>query len=119
YPEDEPSIGAAGIVYVRRARPGSANIGAAGVVVAHDHGVTIRSRNGLWLAIPLPTAGRGKGGSRITPEQWKAKTGLDLRFISTGRGRAVLVADNSRMNSKGRFVLDRRKGKWQARRATT
>jgi len=119
YPEDQPSLNAAGLVYLRRAVPGSPNIGAAGIVAAHSAGVVIRGSRGFWLAIPLPAAGRGKGGSRITPAEWQARTGRELRFVATGRGRAVLVADNSRVNTKGRAVLDRRRGKLQARRATT
>lgn len=119
YPEGRDSVNAAGMVFVTPAKPGSLAIGAAGIVGAHSSGVLIQARQGVWLAIPLPAAGRAKGGARITPSQWKARTGRELRFVRTGPGRAVLVADDMRINTKGRAVLDRRKGKLQAKRATT
>ncbi len=109
YPGNQPSINAAGQVWTK----------APEVIGAHEKGAIIRASKGFWLAIPLPAAGRGKGGRHITPAEWQARTGRELRFVSTGRGRAVLVADNSRVNTKGRAVLDRRRGKLQTRRATT
>jgi hypothetical protein len=44
------------------------------IVGAHDAGPLIRSRNGFWLAIPTPAAGRAVGGRRITPGAWERKT---------------------------------------------
>ena len=57
YPKGKQSIKAAGLVYSR----------APEVVGAHDRGATIRSKDGFWLAIPLPAAGRGPRGKRMTP----------------------------------------------------
>ena len=51
------------------------------IVGAHDTGPLIRSRNGLWLAIPTPAAEKALGGRRITPGAWERKTGLRLRFV--------------------------------------
>ncbi len=57
------------------------------IVGAHDAGPLIRSKNGFWLAIPTPAAGKALGGRRITPAAWERKTGLRLRFVYR-RGRA-------------------------------
>ena len=51
------------------------------IVGAHDAGPLIRAKNGLWLAIPTPAAGKALGGRRITPAAWERKTGLRLRFV--------------------------------------
>ena len=52
YPKGQMSIKAAGLVYSR----------APVIVGAHDQGATIRSKDGFWLAIPLPAAGKGPRG---------------------------------------------------------
>jgi hypothetical protein len=73
------------------------------IIGAHDAGPLIRSRNGLWLAIPAPAAGRALGGRRITPESWERKTGLRLRFAYRRTGPSLLVAEG-RLNTKGQAV---------------
>ena len=62
------------------------------IIGAHDAGPLIRSRNGLWLAIPTPAAGKALGGRRITPAAWERKTGLRLRFVPRRSGASLLVA---------------------------
>jgi hypothetical protein len=62
------------------------------IIGAHDAGPLIRSKNGLWLAIPTPAAGKALGGRRITPAAWERKTGLRLRFIYRRVGASLLVA---------------------------
>lgn len=42
------------------------------IVGAHDTGPLIRSRNGFWLAIPTPAAGKSTRGGRITPRRMGA-----------------------------------------------
>ena len=84
YPKGQMSIKAAGLVYSR----------APVIVGAHDQGATIRSKDGFWLAIPTPAAGKSARGGRITPGEWERRTGLRLRFaslcppqrVSPGRG---------------------------------
>ncbi|MDP1669529.1 DUF6441 family protein [Phaeovulum sp.] len=71
------------------------------IVGAHDTGPLIRSKNGLWLAIPTPAAGKSTRGGRITPAEWERRTGLRLRFIYRRRGPSLLVAEG-RLNTKGR-----------------
>ena len=63
----------------------------------------IRSKNGFWLAIPTPAAGKSTRGGRITPGEWERRTGLRLRFIYRRRGPSLLVAEG-RLNTKGRAV---------------
>ena len=65
------------------------------IVGAHDAGPLIRSKNGFWLAIPTPAAGKALGGRRITPAAWERKTGLRLRFIYRRTGPSLLVADGA------------------------
>jgi hypothetical protein len=79
------------------------------IVGAHDAGPLIRSRNGFWLAIPTPAAGRAQGGRRITPGGWERTTGLRLRFVYRRVGPSLLVADSVRMNSRGQAAVSRSK----------
>lgn len=78
------------------------------IVGAHDAGPLIRSREGFWLAIPTPAAGKSTRGGRITPGEWERRTGLRLRLIYRRRGPSLLVAE-ARLNSKGRAVASRAK----------
>ena len=78
------------------------------IVGAHDTGPLIRSKNGFWLAIPTPAAGKSTRGGKITPSEWERRTGLRLRFIYRRKGPSLLVAEG-RLNSKGRAVASRSK----------
>ena len=75
---------------------------AAEIADAFDRGVLIRSKHGLWLAIPTAEAGtRGLGRARITPGGWERRTGMRPRFVFR-RGRpSLLVADDARINARG------------------
>jgi hypothetical protein len=92
YPRSGESISAASLVFSR----------AAEITDAFDRGVLIRSKHGLWLAIPTAEAGtRGVGRARITPLGWERRTGMRLRFVFR-RGRpSLLVADDARVNARG------------------
>lgn len=78
------------------------------IVGAHDAGPLIRSKNGFWLAIPTPAAGKSTRGGKISPGEWERRTGLRLRFIYRRRGPSLLVAEG-RLNTKGRAVASRSK----------
>ena len=80
YPKGEPSLGAAALVYSK----------APHIVGAFDEGVTIRSRNGFWLAIPTDAAGKSVTGGRITPGEWERRNGRRLKFVYR-RGRPGLL----------------------------
>lgn len=96
YPVGDVSMGAASLVYARpNKKPGSAS--AADLMDAFDRGVTIRSQNDFWLAIPLPAAGRqasrgGRGDKRLSPLVWEERTGRKLKFIFR-KGRPSLLVD--------------------------
>lgn len=92
YPKGRPSLNAAALVWSK----------APVIVGAHDSGPLIRSKNGFWLAIPMPTAGKSSRGGRITPGAWERRTGLRLRFVYRRTGPSLLVADNIRVSKTGR-----------------
>ena len=98
YPKGGESLNAAALVWSN----------APVIVGAHNTGPLIRSRNGFWLAIPTPAAGKSTRGGRITPGEWERRTGLRLRFVYRRRGPSLLVAEG-RLNSKGRAVASRAK----------
>ncbi|MCE8523470.1 hypothetical protein KBY30_20995 [Ruegeria pomeroyi] len=78
------------------------------IVSAHDTGPLIRSKDGLWLAIPLPAAGKSLRGGRITPGEWERRRGLRLRFVYRRTGPSLLVAEG-RLNSRGLGVASQSK----------
>lgn len=78
------------------------------IIGAHEQGPLIRSKNGLWLAIPTPAAGKSLRGGRITPVEWERRRGARLRFIYRRRGPSLLIAE-SRLNSKGLAVASKSK----------
>lgn len=86
FPKGQPSMNAAVLVYTKSPK----------VFSAHEKGALIRAKDGVWLAIPLPAAGRGPNGSRMTPAQWEAKNGRVLRFVYWGGRIAKLVDDGTR-----------------------
>jgi hypothetical protein len=104
FPEHGQSLEAAAFVWSRAPK----------IVDAFDRGVVIRSRRGLFLAIPTAAAGQiGRGASgmreRITPQGWERRTGMKLRFVYR-RGRpSLLVADKARINKRGLAAANRRK----------
>jgi hypothetical protein len=78
------------------------------IIGAHDTGPLIRSKDGFWLAIPTPAAGKGTRGKALTPGEWERRRGLRLRFIYRRNGPSLLVADG-RLNSRGLGVASRSK----------
>ncbi len=98
YPANRASLSAAALVWSK----------APVIVGAHDTGPLIRSRNGLWLAIPTPAAGKSLRGGRISPGEWECRTGLRLRFVYRRTGPSLLVAEG-RLNTKGQAVVSRSK----------
>jgi hypothetical protein len=98
FPKSGDSLNAAALVWSK----------APVIIGAHDTGPLIRSKDGFWLAIPTPAAGKSMRGGRITPGEWERRTGLRLRFIYRRRGPSLLVAEG-RLNSKGRAVGSRAK----------
>lgn len=103
YPKGQPSLAAAGYVWSKAPR----------LVRLYAEGAIIRSRRGLFLAIPTPAAGRfGDVRRKITPGSWERTHGLRLRFVYRRGSPSLLVADNARLTKRGRAVanIGRRKG---------
>ena len=98
FPKSGESLNAAALVWLN----------APVIVGARDIGPLIRTKNGFWLAIPMPAAGKSTRGGRITPGEWERRTGLRLRFIYRRRGPSLLVAEG-RLNTKGRAVASKSK----------
>ena len=98
FPKGKPSLSAAALVWSK----------APVIVGAHDTGPLIRSRNGFWLTIPTPAAGRGLRGGRITPAEWERRTGLRLRFVFRRTDPSLLVAESG-IDSRGQARASRSK----------
>ena len=92
FPKVTPSLNAAALVWSN----------APVIVGAHDTGPLIRSKDGFWLAIPIPEAGKPIRGGRISPGEWERRTGMRLRFVYRRTGPRLLVADNVRVSKSGR-----------------
>ena len=58
------------------------------IVGAHDTGPLIRSKNGFWLVIPTPAAGKSTRGGHITPGEWERRTGLRCASFTVAEARA-------------------------------
>ncbi|MBI5121337.1 MAG: hypothetical protein HZA67_10050 [Rhodospirillales bacterium] len=87
YPKGQNSLRAAGFIFSK----------APGIVRAYEEGAVIRSRNGTWLAIPTPAAGKyGDGRQKMTPGLWERMHGARLKFVYRRRGPSLLVAENQR-----------------------
>ena len=72
------------------------------IVTAFDQGMTIRSRQGLWLAIPTDSTPR-KGRRLATPVEVEAMFNQDLIFLH-GRGGQMLAFVNAiKAKSGGKF----------------
>lgn len=98
YPERRDSLNAAAYVWTRAPK----------ILDAFERGALIRSQNGFYLAIPTPAAGaKGPGNRRITPGGWEQRTGMKLRFVYRRGGPSLLVADEARINTRGRAVASR------------
>lgn len=93
YPTGKPSLSAAASVFSK----------APHIHTAFDRGETIRSPNGVWLAIPTENAPKKVGRKRITPSNFPEHIFGPLRFVFIrGQKRfAFLVVDKVR-KSKGK-----------------
>lgn len=95
YPRGQASISAAALVWTK----------APELMDVFDKGAVIRSKEGFFLAIPTPAAGAVRGSGfqpRLTPGVWERRTGLRLRFVYRRGAISLLVADNTRLDKKGR-----------------
>lgn len=101
YPKGASSASAAMLAYTKSPE----------LFYAHETGATIRSSEGFYLAIPLPAAGKGKRGRRITPAEFEARRGVRLRFVYR-RPYSFLYAEGRLSGGKrsaGQFRVSRSK----------
>ena len=98
YPKGEPSLRAAALIWLKAPK----------ILSAFEQGVTIRAREGVWLAIPLPAAGKSSRGGRITPAEFEQRRGLRLRFVYR-RGKASLLVAEGRLGSRGTVAASKSK----------
>lgn len=101
FPKRGASLNAATTIYPQ-------GIGVQNMMAAVETGKVVRSANGYWLAIPLPAAGRVRGGKKPTVGEWEKKKGRRLEFVYLKRNHALLV-------DTGRYSRPRdqkRRGKW-------
>ena len=97
YPKSAQSIGAAGFVWSKAPK----------LVRIYDEGAVIRSKHGLFLAIPTAAAGRyGDRRRKITPGAWERIHGQRLRFVYRRGSPGLLVADNARLTKRGRAAAN-------------
>lgn len=103
FPQGRNSLDAAGWIETKAPK----------IIDVFSRGATIRARNGTWLAVPLPAAGRfglragmqgmgvttNKRGARerITPGGFERRTGLRLRFVYGNGRKAYLVVDAAKL----------------------
>ncbi len=99
YPKSGGSLNAAAFIY---AQPKTAPV----ILTGHDQGSLIRSSSGFWLAIPLPAAGKGARGAKMSPAAWEQKTGRQLKFIYR-KGRNGLLVDTG-TKARGNVMVRRR-----------
>ncbi len=84
---DNRGLDAASLVYTKAPQ----------IIRAFDQGAVIRSKSGLWLAIPTPNAPRrGVGGKRINPSNFPEHRFGPLRFVYRRRGPSLLVVEGRR-----------------------
>jgi len=102
YPRGQPSLNAATIVYTKAPK----------LIGSFERGAVIQGKTGNWLAIPTKFAGpRRSRRNKLTPIDFERRTGLRLRMVMVTPNRAMLVADGSRVSSKGFARADRRRGR--------
>lgn len=98
YPGGSNSLSAAGTVWSN----------APHIVESMDKGAIIRSRDGLWLAIPTDSAPkRGIGRKRLSPSNFPEHRFGPLRFVYRKTGPSLLVVDDQRRTKAGDYTRSR------------
>ena len=82
------------------------------IIRAFDEGVTIRSKDGFWLAIPTAAAPKsGIGGKRINPSNFPTEHRFGpLRFVYRRGKSSLLVVDGVRVSAQTGRVGRQAKG---------
>lgn len=94
YPKGRKSIKAAGLIYPDMPK----------VIRAFTSGEPIRTKHGSFLAVPTPAAPKkGVGGKRISPSNFPEHSLGKLVFVYRPRGVSLLVVENLKAGSTGKF----------------
>lgn len=73
------------------------------IVRAFDEGTLVRSKDGLFLAVPTPAAPkRGVGGGRISPANFPEQVYGPLHMVYRPGRPSLLVVNNARVDAGGR-----------------
>ena len=99
FPKAGASLNAAAVVWSK----------APVIIGAHDAGPLIRARNGLWLAIPTPAAGKALGGRRITPGGLGAEDRAQAAVRLSPDRAEPARRRQARLNSRGLAAASRSK----------
>lgn len=73
-----------------------------GAIRSFSRGGRVKGVDGGWTAIPTDAAGPRGRGRNLTPAEWEARTGQQLRPVYRPGRAPILVADG-RVNARGRF----------------
>lgn len=106
YPKGTDSMNAAALVYTKAPK----------IIGAFEAGPVIRSQSGLWLAIPLPAAGHGRYGRKMTPATWERRHGIPLRFVYRRGKNPLLVAEDARLSTGKRRAGEARRKRGRRRK---
>ena len=81
YPKGKQSISAAGQVYSNAEK----------IMLGFEEASIIRSKNGLWLAIPTDNIPKRVRGKRMTPTLYEQTKGVRLQFVYRRNNCSLLV----------------------------
>lgn len=102
FPKTGVSLGAAATVFTKASQ----------LIDVFERGATIRSSDGLWLAIPTPAAPKkGVGGKRLTPSNFPEHRFGTLRFVYRPSGVSLLVVDGLRQSTGKRAAFKKARSK--------
>ena len=86
FPKSAYSLKTAGVVYSKAEK----------IMQSFEYGLTIRGKDGFWLAIPTPAIPRKIGGKKITPALYEKMKGIRLRYVYRPKGTSFLVHEQKR-----------------------
>lgn len=95
YPQGQPSVNAAALVWTKAAK----------IMDAFERGALIRAKDGFWLAVaidPIAKRMRGPNNRKVTPGLWEQRTGRRLEFIYR-KGRPPLLVDTGAPLARERY----------------
>ena len=86
YPKAKNSVSAAGVVYTKAQK----------IMEGFEYQTVVRSKDGLWLAIPTAAISKRIRNKRMTPALYERSKGVRLRFVYRKNGASLLVHEQKR-----------------------